>query len=530
MKSWFLTAGLASLIVATAAHAAPDPAAAANAAVVGAETSIAWYAGDLEDAFRAARATGKPLFLYWGAEWCPPCNQVRSTIFRRHEFVERSRLFVAYYLDGDSPNAQKLAERFKVTGYPTMILFRPDGVEVTRLPGEVDSAQYMQALELGMDAVRPARAALAEALGEHGGDAMSAQDWRLLAYYAWDTDDGQLVDRRHLAETLVRLARACPPRLQAVAARLTLRALLQQAGDAAPLSGADKRALRVPLQGLLSDPARSRELFDLLVAYPTEIIDFLTAAGSDDRRRLDAAWDEALARFAADASLSNADRLSALDARVVLAHRHGLGAALPPALLDQVVAQVADADRTTRDRFERHAVVSAGADLLAEAGLLEQSDALLRKELARSQAPYYFMLALASNALKRGDVAGALDWHEQAYGAAQGPATRLQWGSTYVRALLQLAPSDSGRIERALDSVVDGLEPTPDTFYKRNRDALERVRTNLAAWNRRHEHDALLARVQARLEEVCDKLPAAAPERSTCNGALRTATTLARNP
>ena len=32
---------------------------------------IDWYAGDVDAAFAAAKAADKPLFLYWGAEWCP---------------------------------------------------------------------------------------------------------------------------------------------------------------------------------------------------------------------------------------------------------------------------------------------------------------------------------------------------------------------------------------------------------------------------------------------------------------------------
>ena len=86
---------------------------------------IDWFAGDVDAAFAAAKAANKPVFLYWGAEWCPPCAQIKSTIFSKREFQERSRLFVPVYLDGDTPSAQKHGERFGVVGYPTMILFKP---------------------------------------------------------------------------------------------------------------------------------------------------------------------------------------------------------------------------------------------------------------------------------------------------------------------------------------------------------------------------------------------------------------------
>ena len=112
-----LAATLALVSCGREAPPAAAPAAAAPAAdQVGAAShlpaGIDWYAGDVDAAFAAAKAADKPLFLYWGAEWCPPCAQVKSTIFNRREFQDRSKLFVPVYLDGDTPSAQKQGERF----------------------------------------------------------------------------------------------------------------------------------------------------------------------------------------------------------------------------------------------------------------------------------------------------------------------------------------------------------------------------------------------------------------------------------
>ena len=79
---------------------------------------------EVDKAFALAKQSGKPVFLYWGAVWCPPCNQVQATLFSRADFAERSRAFIPVYVDGDKPGAQKVAARFKVAGYPTMILFK----------------------------------------------------------------------------------------------------------------------------------------------------------------------------------------------------------------------------------------------------------------------------------------------------------------------------------------------------------------------------------------------------------------------
>src|SRR3984957_5099518 len=72
-----------------------------------AEPAIAWYVGSVESAFVAARAQNKPVFLYWGAKWCPPCHELKATVFSRPDFIEKLKLFIPVYLDGDDPGAQK---------------------------------------------------------------------------------------------------------------------------------------------------------------------------------------------------------------------------------------------------------------------------------------------------------------------------------------------------------------------------------------------------------------------------------------
>ena len=93
----------------------------------------------------------------------------------------------------------------------------------------------------------------------------------------------------------------------------------------------------------------------------------------------------------------------------------------------------------------------------------------------------------------------------------------------YVNALVDLAPHDEARIEHAAKSVIGELDPTPDTFYERNRRSLERMGGKLEKWNSGRRHEAAVARIRAQMDVVCAKLPAADPARSTCDGVMQRA-------
>ena len=490
-----------------------------------ADTGIAWKHAsndaDVDAAFAQAKAETKPVFVYWGAKWCPPCNQVKATLFNRQDFIERSRAFVPVYVDGDSPGAQKLGARFKVSGYPTMVLFNPQGIELTRLPGEVEAERYTQVLTLGMNAQKPVKEVLAAA--KTGGTGLTANDWRLLAFYSWDTDQQQLVPKDGVPALLKQLADACPADQTEIATRLRLKALaaVDAKAPARPDAAAQATLLKV-----LADAPTARAYMDVLTNYATDITRALSAKGTPQRAELLAAFDSALKRFEADTTLSRADRMTALIAQVDLATIDAPKGAKPQlgeALLTDIRTHTARADREITDGYERQAVIPAAAYLLEKAGLGAESDTLLKANLAKSHSPYYLMSELASNAKARGDKTEALNWYEQAFDKSEGPATRLQWGASYVNALVELGPQEEARIEKAASQLFAEAAKQPDAFYERSGRSLQRVGTKLQAWNKGGAHSAAMQRLQTQLDGVCGALEANDPKRANCAALLKPA-------
>lgn len=508
-----LIAGLLMTSVAGFSASAADKTASTSAHAAG----IDWRKdNNVEAAFAQAKASNKPLFLYWGAVWCPPCNQVKATIFNRQEFIEKSRHFIPVYLDGDSPGAQKFGAQFKVRGYPTMILFKPDGSEITRLPGEVDAERYLQVLTLALNTSLSVQDTLKVALA--GGKDLKEQDWSLLADYSWDDPEQKLVNGKDVPLTLMRLAELSPE--GANATRLYIRALFA-AADVKPGQAAlviDKAAATDKMIKVLSDAKSARDNMDQVAGAAAELTEFLTTSPSDARTRLVAAWNAALLRLADDSTISKTDRLGAIDARLALAK---LDNAKPDASLQKEVQKnVAQIEQATTDAYERQSVVSAAAHVLGDAGLLDDSDNLLKAELKRSHSPYYFMSTLGSNAKQRGDKVAAVNWYEQAYNTAKGPATRLQWGANYVSNLVDLAPGEDSRIEKAVQSVFGELSKIENAFYERNRAYLEKMGKKLNEWNKEGKHQAAFQKVRNQLEGICAKLPANDSQKATCQGVL----------
>ncbi|MFO1406238.1 MAG: thioredoxin family protein [Steroidobacteraceae bacterium] len=501
---------------------APTPAATpAPAATTAGDTNhlppgIDWYAGDVDGAFAAAKSAGKPLFLYWGAEWCPPCAQVKSTIFNRREFQDRSRLFVPVYLDGDTPSAQKQGERFGVVGYPTMILFRADGTEITRLPGGVNVERYAKILDVALADARPVGEALAAATG--GGE-VSTADWQLLAYYDWGTDFGRALPEADRLKTFRTLASRCPAELPAECTRLDFDYLGAAAATAKdgkrPFSGLDRAIARRDLVEALGNPAVVDANVDNLLYGAKTVVGVLSDPGSTERRELTRAWGRALDQVAAGA-LSPADRLKTLRARVMLVQLDAPDQPLPPALQQEIRTAVAGVDASVTDPYARQAAINAAANLYFTAGMDADADRLLTVELGKSKQPYYFMLDLADIAQKAGRKQEAVSWLAKAYAGAEGPATRFQWGYNYLVGLLEMTPDDTATIERTGLAVLGELDGAPDAFYQRTRIRLDELNSKLLEWGAGGERAAVVTRLRARTAQICAALPEGDAGRTNC--------------
>jgi len=128
---------------------------------------------------------------------------------------------------------------------------------------------------------------------------------------------------------------------------------------------------------------------------------------------------------------------------------------------------------------------------------------------------------LTGNARKLGRTHEALRWYQQAFDRSEGPATRLQWGASYVSALVELAPADAARIEKVAGKLFTEAAADKGAFYERSARSLQRVGNRLVAWNADGKHGASMQRLQARLDATCRRVGTADGQRAACERLLK---------
>ena len=517
-----------ALLLALAGCQKPQPPRAAHATHASEPPDIAWFDGSLDGAFIVAKRESRPVLIYWGAEWCPFCHTLKSTVFSRADFIAKSKLFLPVYLDGDDDGAQKWGESFRIQGYPTLIVLDPDRHELIRLGAGRDVSQYAAALDLALENIQPIDALLQAAAG---GKALTSDECRRLAYNSWELDMVEPTSFDAQAHALTTAAASCPRDAQLELERANLNVYAAWYAASAESEALDRpkaqaSAMLAELEDhvaeVLAEPALAVSGADALAVLDDSFFKAVRVRGGSLPATVRERYVAAMRSAADDQRYVLADQLGFIDAEV-----RALKALSPPktALPRDVPAvaheRIAAALAAEQNPFVRSGLVNAALNILEDLGDYPGAYAIAHAEIPRASAPYYYKADLAEIAEKLGRKDEALMLFDEAYRESQGAATRFQWGQLYVSGLLRLAPRDSQRIEDAGSAVLGELDG-PDRIYRRARVRLERLDQQLRAWNdaARGEHAEVLRVLHTRMQQICVKIPAAQPARSSCDAFL----------
>jgi thioredoxin-related protein len=482
---------------------------------------IAWFDGSPDAAFVLAKSEGKPLFLYWGAEWCPPCHYLKNKIFKRPEFVAKSKKFVPVYLDGDTESAQILGEELGVMGYPTVIIFSPDGEEVMRMPSTIPAEEYAVVLDSAMERMRPVKTVLADVM-ETGPANSHATDLNVLAFYSWGQDSKVELEDEEKVATFRRLYEETPDELGLEKSRflaLYLGALIQQSHDSeeALLTDEERAELDAAVTALLDDDQLLGNNLILMFYYSRETVELLHPEDSPERQALIARWVAAAQGIENEAALPVDDRLDAIYPQIKLAKLQA-EAELPAGseeeaqvsaeLQDHVRERIAWATEAVTDEGELQGVVNSMGGLLMSSGLEGEAEELLTQMMDKTEAPYYFMSWIGSIKKDADQPEEALVWYRKAYENSRGRYSRFRWGSTYLRQVIELAPEDEMSIEAESLDILAELLALDDAFAGGNYSRLGQLEEAYQTWNEEGSHDKAVTTIREFVHRACNRYPA----------------------
>lgn len=109
---------------------------------------------ELDAAFAAAQAAGRPLLLDWYADWCISCKVIEREVLEAPQVAAQLAAWQLVRFDMTASNAEQraLLDRYRLFGPPAILLFAADGSEWPdlRTVGETDADSFAARLQQAM--------------------------------------------------------------------------------------------------------------------------------------------------------------------------------------------------------------------------------------------------------------------------------------------------------------------------------------------------------------------------------------------
>jgi hypothetical protein len=409
--------------------------------------------------------------------------QIKETVFKHPAFLAMTRLFVPVYLDGDTERAQSWGEHYAVAGYPTMIVFTPTGDEITRIPGWIDSEQYLNVLQLALDDQTSTADLLRQAAKDPA--SISTEAWSRLAFYSWEQSNLP-EDLPRDPATFKTLAEAAGTAGNTEAwSRLVFQYLYTSAGaleeEGASLTPEEQQQIQQDLTVILNEPNLVLANSDYLIFYPEDFIPLVTTEGAE-RGKLAARWIAAMNIIRNAPQLSGAEHIASWYPQIALYWLDNPDAQrLPPELEQEVITYIGKIDSATKGEARQN-VINTAYQILEDARRDDLARSMLLEEINQSIAPYYFMSSLGDLEEKEGNPEKAVDWHRRAWEGAEGEATRFQWGYQYLDSLIRLTPERDMVIVKTSSELLAEFADKDDILTGRNFGRLQSMLDSLEQW------------------------------------------------
>ncbi len=97
--------------------------------------------------YEAALSSHSKVFIDFYADWCIPCKELDHSTFSDPRVIEKLKEFKTFKVDMTkslSETTEKVREKFKIRGMPTLIFVNSEGEEVQRITGFINADEFLK--------------------------------------------------------------------------------------------------------------------------------------------------------------------------------------------------------------------------------------------------------------------------------------------------------------------------------------------------------------------------------------------------
>jgi thiol-disulfide isomerase/thioredoxin len=415
-----------------------------------------WKVSTLKELESSVGKRQRPILIYWGAEWCPPCNQMKAEVFSKLEFKDKIAAYDLIYVDGDAIEAQKWSDRFQVTGYPTLLFLSKELEEMYRFVGFVPLASIEALLGLGQtNDIRSRQILLSLVASSDGKPPLSPRNYRVLSFLDWSTASEEDLGGKKPVSLALDVLDHLP-----VDAKIERLQLIQSIMYLTEDLVAEKEAeLQQRYESFLVEFEKAGDM-------SAPILNFMAQSGSvlkwflpsqmtaeEQRRRVDR-WNQVVSTLSQKSQGSLAEKVDRTVARAVVLKLVSNSKTQDQTTRHELLRQMQDLELQLLQLKDFHlqtSVVPVLADGLESIGEVDEGVEFLMKVAKRSAVPHYFLGHAAHFLEEAGRRDEALKMREDGYKLVKGRASKLQWTFSYLKSIEKARQPNSGAKRKDLD-------------------------------------------------------------------------------
>jgi thioredoxin-like negative regulator of GroEL len=110
------------------------------------------WAKNYESGLAEAKKSNKPIFVDIYADWCAWCHELDKQVYTNEDFIRFMNGFVAIKVNAEEePEGTRLAEKFSVEAFPTLLVLDSLGNPTNRIEGYLDATDLINEINSMME-------------------------------------------------------------------------------------------------------------------------------------------------------------------------------------------------------------------------------------------------------------------------------------------------------------------------------------------------------------------------------------------